>query len=312
MGLLWNPIMPSLRKKVSSGARLRACISAFCTSTAVEELLDLCEDREVYFITRWRVNEIATGVSDLNVYHLLKQHGVPLYINYSLHSKLYRFSDGHVLCGSCNATSAGLGLMNEGNIETGYFAPSTTMRDEFEFKRLRDSSICVDHEIYQRFKTMSEEYVLDRRINDNDRLIYESILREQGFLLSDLPATRSPELLLNAINDSTNMQEAQLIDCVNYGVTENMTCKDAADQLRNGFMRKPFIELIVAEIRSYGSMRFGAVSRFIHDQCRDVPSPYRSDVKTRVSTLYNWLEYFFDDLSWDVPGSRSQVIRSTR
>ena len=83
-------------------------------------------------------------------------------------------------------------------------------------------------------------------------------------------------------------------------------------EIASAFMAQPFVQDICQHIRSEGSLRFGAVTEFIQTTCRDVPMPFRRDIKETVNTLYNWLCYYFDDLEWHTPGARSQVIYSSR
>lgn len=65
---------------------------------------------------------------------------------------------------------------------------------------------------------------------------------------------------------------------------------------------------LVEFIKEQKSARFGAVNDWIHSKCSDVPLPYRWEIKENTNILYNWLDYFFDEIRWDVPGVRSQVI----
>ena len=315
MSLVWNPAIETLRSVVNQTNFLTACISAFATTGGVRNILDICDVDEFYFITRWRVSELSIGVSDLEVFKLLENRGLPLYINYALHSKLYRFRDGSLLCGSCNATEPGLGIANNSNIETAYLAPATTLEDEIALKKLRDSSIRVTEEIYQHFKfSVSQCPSPPSRVCTTDRDLYTQYLKDDLFLLSDLPATKSPSDLIQCLKrtDSiSSLHESMIIDCVNFGVRDSMTKVDAVKQLKIGFCSSPFVQLVVNEIRSKESMSFGTMSAFIHNHCRDVPAPYRSEVKNTVNTLFNWLAHFFEDLSWDIPGARSQVISTT-
>lgn len=68
-------------------------------------------------ITRWRPDEIVIGVSDLDVWPLLKERGnSSLWLCANLHAKYYR-SDDHCLVGSANITAAALGWATQPNLE---------------------------------------------------------------------------------------------------------------------------------------------------------------------------------------------------
>ena len=313
MSLLWNPIIENLRSQASNNNSLTACISAYMTSEAVLELLKVIVSKEAYFIARWKVADLANGSSDLRVYEILQQEGIRFYINPNLHSKIYQFSDGSMICGSGNATSNGLGLHASQNIETASLVASTTLIDEKHLRSLCDSSLLVDDSVYSAFCNAVSEVDPNAETSDAAMDIFELYKNKKEFLLSDLPATPEPEEFiktLSALNDLSCLPEPMRIDCVSYGIDCLMPEPEILETLSSTFCSSPFVMMIVEKIRQEGSMRFGAVSTTIHDHCEDVPAPCRRDVKQRVNTLYNWLCFFFDDLTWDIPGGRSQVIRS--
>jgi len=310
--LVWNPAIEKINELVMNGNSINGCISAFATAEAVELLAKSFCPEHCFFITRWRVPELAAGVSDIEVYPLLRDLNIPLYISFKLHSKLYRFTNGKVLCGSCNATANGLGLNDDPNIETACVVASLDIEDEIELKKLRDSSLRVTDDIYEEFMNAIEDCPSAPPYSTDELEFYQRYLDSKQFLLSDLPATNKPESLISSILHSDGVSKltpSVMADCVNFRINPDCT-KEFEEELALNFCNSSFVNSIVAEIRSQESMSFGAVTSFVHDRCRDVPLPYRSDVKKRVNTLYNWLCYFFEDLTWDVPGARSQVIRS--
>ena len=311
--LIWNPAIDKINELVEKGSSVKACISAFATADAVDVLSrSFCPDH-CYFITRWRVPELASGVSDIEVYPLLRELDVPLYISFRLHSKLYRFSNGNVICGSCNATGKGLGLVDDPNIETASVVSHLNITDEIELKKLADSSIRVTDNVYEEFRKAVEECPPTPPFKTAELEIYQRYTNNKTFLLSDLPATKNPELLISTIQncgDESELDVPIIADCVNFRISVSRE-EQIEDELASSFCESAFVKAIVSEIRSRESMSFGEVTSFVHDRCRDVPLPYRSDVKRRVNTLYNWLCYFFEDITWNVPGARSQVIRSS-
>jgi hypothetical protein len=310
--LIWNPVIEKINELVEKGSSINGCISAFATADAVEALSRYFCPEHCYFVTRWRVPELASGVSDIEVYPLLRDLDVPLYISFKLHSKLYRFSNGNVICGSCNATGNGLGLVEDPNIETASVVPHLDITDEIELKKLADSCVRVTDKVYEEFKKAVEECPPAPPFNTTELEIYQRNTNSKAFLLSDLPATKNPELLISTIRKSGDESELDapiIADCANFRINVSQE-EQIEDELASSFCDSAFVRAIVSKIRSSESMNFGEVTSFVHDRCRDVPLPFRSDVKERVNTLYNWLCYFFDDLTWDVPGARSQVIRS--
>lgn len=83
----------------------------------LSRILGACPaDATVKVVTRWRIEEIAIGVSDLEVWPLLKARGGSLWLHASLHAKFYRAGDS-CLVGSANLTDAALGWRNDPNLE---------------------------------------------------------------------------------------------------------------------------------------------------------------------------------------------------
>lgn len=70
----------------------------------------------VKVVTRWRIDEIAAGVSDLAVWPLLRDRGAELWLHPNLHAKYYR-GDAVVLIGSANLTDTALGWRPDPNLE---------------------------------------------------------------------------------------------------------------------------------------------------------------------------------------------------
>ena len=71
----------------------------------------------VRIVTRWRPAEIASGLSDLEVYDIAKERlHTELRLLDSLHAKLY-VADNDCLVGSANLTAAALGWRPDPNVE---------------------------------------------------------------------------------------------------------------------------------------------------------------------------------------------------
>src|SRR5437660_373850 len=73
------------------------------------------------------------------------------------------------------------------------------------------------------------------------------------------------------------------------------------------FRDSAFVQAFLRHLSSVSSLRFGAVTDWIHQNCEDVPLPYRSEVKQQVRILYDWLAKFVPQVRWDRP-NYSQVI----
>ncbi len=90
----------------------------FIKAKVLTTLLNRLEDRvSVSIVTRWLPEEVAAGVSDLEVYAIaLARKNTTLSLLDHLHAKLYQ-ADQRVLVGSANLTATALGWCSKPNLE---------------------------------------------------------------------------------------------------------------------------------------------------------------------------------------------------
>ena len=82
-------------------------LSPFINTDYFEELMD--NQREVHVITSWRKDHLLTGVSNINLYNIVKRNSSwKLYINDRLHAKVYCRNFDQLLMGSANLTKKAL------------------------------------------------------------------------------------------------------------------------------------------------------------------------------------------------------------
>lgn len=92
-------------------------VAPYIKAAALQRVLAACPSGvDIKVVTRWRLDEIASGVSDLEVWPLLKELKAELWLHPSLHAKYYR-GDDRVMVGSANLTAAGLGWRPDSNLE---------------------------------------------------------------------------------------------------------------------------------------------------------------------------------------------------
>lgn len=100
-------------------ARTRVLLCApFVKAGVLKALLNAVRDGvEVRVVTRWHAEEVAAGVSDLEVFDLLQGcPGASLGLLDNLHAKLY-LADHRCLAGSANLTATALGWCDRPNVE---------------------------------------------------------------------------------------------------------------------------------------------------------------------------------------------------
>ena len=92
-------------------------VCPFIKSVIIQRLLNTAgEGTQFTVYTRWLPNEIAAGVSDLEVYNLVNKYGGKLFLLHELHAKMY-MRGGRALIGSANMTGSGTGWAQYPNLE---------------------------------------------------------------------------------------------------------------------------------------------------------------------------------------------------
>lgn len=105
----------------------------FIKRHVAERLFEALEAKpRITIITRWRPEEVAAGVSDLDVFALVKERAGRLLLVDRLHAKYFR-ADDRALLGSANLTGAALGWHVRPNLELMVETdPALPMLREFE------------------------------------------------------------------------------------------------------------------------------------------------------------------------------------
>ena len=281
-------------------------ISPFIQRHALETLLAQSRNTNLKIITRWNPQDICSGVSDIDIYPYLCEQHLPLYIHPDIHLKLLITETAAFLMSS-NITNRGLGLSNKSNVEVGCFV-TLAHPDWINIYKLLDESVRVTDTIYE----MAIQY---RDANSvAPRSLPELKLEDEirGFSILDLPATESPTTLREYyFHIQTNVGQhsnACIHDLLNFQIRPNLNEDEFIENLRHAFRAKPFITSFVQYLRNRSSLSFGQVKQWLQQTCADQPTPYRWELTENTQYLYIWLDYFFEEISWDRP-NYSMVIK---
>ena len=137
------------------------------------------------------------------------------------------------------------------------------------------------------------------------------------FSILSLPASEGPEQLYSfyataADNDQEQPAGKDVAACAHdlilYEIPEGLDRQGFLGTLKKQFKSHAFVLAVVSLIKTEQSARFGLVNEWLQSECSDKPTPYRWELKRNTRILYDWLEYFYDEITWDRP-NHSQVIR---
>ncbi len=309
--LVWNPVYTALEERIRGGDDLLLLITPFAKLEALQRLRSFKNRAKRWkVVCRWRIEDLIAGVSDLSVFEYLKSEGCDLYVNNSIHLKLYIFESNLAFTTSGNLTLRGLGYCEPANVESGAMLKLGS-DDWIRIYEMINASRRVDEKLYEILCGYVESCPLPVPLSVPPDMFPPASKR---FTIGSLPATESPQRLADYYFggglSSFSSEEVRRVahDLSVFRIPDGLQQEAFHRTLRQAFITVPFVVEFVAFLKEHGSLRFGAVNDWIHDQCEDVPLPYRWEIKENTRILYNWLEHFFPEIEWNIPGAHSQVI----
>jgi hypothetical protein len=312
--LVWTPTYDYVAQKIREKKRLELVIAPYIKREALKQLLDECEDvSNLKVIVRWDPQDIIVGVSDIEIYEDLKAKGIPLYRHSSIHLKMLVFNQNWAFHTSGNITQSGLGLRANPNIEVGAQI-QLEPKDWVEIYKLLENANLIDDALYEKACEYKEA---NKSKPDPLPPLDLEPTEDKAFSRFSLPAIQSPEKLYEiyqnpgSFNDDDELFSAFVHDISLYNVASGLEKEQFFEQLGVSFRAHPFTESVAGFIKGNESTRFGEMNAWITSQCSDNPTPYRWEIKQTTNKLYDWLAYFLEEITWDVPGARSQVIHWT-
>lgn len=309
--LVWTPTFKYVAQMLNEKKRLEYIISPYIKRKALKQLLDECDDTSnLRVIVRWDPKDLVYGASDVEIYEDLKSKGIALYYHQSIHLKILVFNRNWAFHTSGNITQKGLGLSDNPNIEVGAQI-RLNQRDWEEIDKVFREAVLVDDDLYEKFKHYTQENKL--KPDPLPQLILEP-LHLKPFSNFNLPATQSPEKLYeiyenpDVFKDDDDLLSACVHDINLYKIDLGLDKEKFIYKLGSGFQKDPFIQAVVGYIKEKDSVRSDEMNAWITSQCSDNPTPYRWEIKEATNKLYDWLSYYFQEITWDVPEAHSQVI----
>lgn len=310
--LIWSPTYEYLAGRIRAHGRLRLLIAPFIKLDALEALLEVCVHKsDLSIIVRWSGRDIVSGASDISVYPYLNELRVPLYVHPRIHLKLLVFNDALAFHTSGNITQRGLGLQSGHNIEIGCQI-EVGYSDWSKIYEILNESTRVDDVAYNEARRYIEENRSKPPPLPSLRLQAKS---DKRFSKLSLPSSPNPEELFRfyeapgEVGGGDAEVAAFMHDLVLYQIPEGLDRRTFFEALGERFVNHPFTRAIVSLIQEEKSARFGLVNEWLTTNCSDKPTPYRWEMKSVTRRLYDWLDYFYPEISWDIPGAHSMVIR---
>lgn len=249
----------------------------------------------ITIVTRWIPSEIASGVSDLEVFDLLKSRpNTKLLLHPCLHAKYYRV-DNRCLIGSANITAKALGWCATPNIELLVEAnPDDSLIKELEIKLKSQGVIATElvRDAIQKEVDALREKMAEVSIEVNQE--------DQNISRMWLPVCNKPEYLFkiysrqdtsSLLNSIVNAGKHDL-DVLN--LLPGMTEVDFKKYVAAIFEQTPAAQEIYTRLKDSGITSEAAETVIAKYREEISDPPYDTDTYWQIFKI--WLIYFFPDL----------------
>jgi hypothetical protein len=275
-------------------------LSAFIKSSAFDWLSDQIKSKDinVTVVARWRLDDLVSQVSDLDVYRRCKENGWTFKIDERLHSKLFLIDSDIAYVGSSNLTGAGFGLSKYSNFELSTKI-EVTETDVKKVNKYVDSCITMTEDIYDQMDVFIDSIETPKSTpNKNkwpssikDLLEYKIDVLWVDELFFGTDSSKKPPWQSEFDHDLLLLGTA--FD--EYAVAHlkgNTKLKVFKEKLRDNLRQTKAIKwlknkLLEEESRTLG---FGAISKLLHTALLDDPKPSREEVKRLQSSLFGWIK----------------------
>jgi hypothetical protein len=267
-------------------------------------------------IVRWEIEDLVKGISDFeSLYEYCKVNNIALYRNTRIHLKAIWNNENSVLFGSANVTGKGMGERgSDYNYELSGIANQISFDDISYLNFIIQESEFVSNALFSALKKVVDSIELP--IFDYPEFPTSKKM-EDDFLISQLPMTKSPESLLTILRNPNNFSLEEQLKASHDKTIFNIDIECGTDnyleKLKVTFNNKAIIKKLKLDIAESPrkSMGYGQVVKWIQDNTTTVPTPLSWEIKKDqfVNNLYEWICFFDENFTWDVPGSHSQVIK---
>ena len=295
--IVWSELGKSLLADLSTARDKVVIVAPFITRLAFDRLMGATpETVSTEVITRWKVDEVASGVSDpsiLDYKDIRKNFHVRLFP--TLHAKAYLVDTHAAFIGSANATGAGLGFNRPGNTELNVrLAPIPTMLWAFVLRLNRESILATPA-----LRKEVENAAINLRVvlRTIPQIHVEAV---DAFPRRDIqawfPTFRFPARLYDAYQSleevARDSRRAALNDLSWIGCSEGLSATEFHAVVREWLLAQPLVMKLDKILNR--PRRFGELVDWL---LRNAPEncPARQITKRQLQTLIRWLLEFAGD-----------------
>lgn len=312
MGLLFfDKIRVQLENELKQAKGDIQIISAFCKKEAIKFVNDHIPNsvQKKRLMVRFRLEDILSGASDLEIYNFCCDNGWELYMKHpDLHAKAYIFDESSCIVGSANLTSKGLGLIEKSNYEIAFLS-TISEEDIALIDSLFNNAKRIDDDLYKKLTKDAGRYNIDSHVKKNWD---ESILKLLDEKLYD-------EKLIGEKSD-TKVDSLHVCDFPNGGLSDDpkpefldvlgVSPGTSTATLKKAFMRCNAYRWLksVLEQKEGKEIYYGGLTELIHNAIDDDPKPNRKKIKELQTNFLSWIkELDIDEIQIDRPRHSERI-----
>ena len=278
----------SLSDGIAASSSEVVICSAFIKEKAIRHMLECIPDNVVVtIISRGAKQDLILGASDLEVYKWCRHNGYRFGINTNLHAKLYLVDRSLIFLGSANLTHRGLSISGVGNVEIGTQLDPTSSDIEKLKSFLNNEVVWINDMM---FKQLEAEVVAGKeKYTSYIDLEWSADINQM--LKRKISHLWVSELLFTS---PTTLQrpDFELPEIVHDFEVLNITIDNFdEDSLRRGFLGTQLYRWLRDTMGIDNEVRFGWLTKQLHNALIDDVTPYRSDVKEFMATCFDWFKF---------------------
>ncbi len=298
--LMFEHLTEELSQELNKVENNVSIITAFCKKEALEFLdkqIGKKEDITKRVLVRFRLDDILSKVTDLEIYEYCKKNNWSLYAQFNLHAKVYVLDQNICYMGSANTTNKGLSINKRGNLEMSKRF-ELDAEERIQIEEVFSEALLMNDDLFKKMKAQinSINYKPTAKNEWNTEIIAKNINSYNVLFQDDFPINALPTEMLD---DETFL---------------DIYKDDSIETIKEKFYNTKIMQWLIniLENQENNEIYFGELSAKIHNIIFQEPKQYRKDVKVLQARLYNWIEKLnYSNLKIDIP-NHSQRIRLIR
>lgn len=266
--------------------------SAFIKLNALKSLSEnISPSVGVSVVCRWKKQDVLVGASDLEVYEYCRDKGWKFGIDQNFHGKLYIIDESEIFLGSANLTGSGLGFTSTPNYEFGTAFPAADADMKKVESFLDGEVIWLNDELYEAMcADVKQSNKLAEPVSNSawSEEVKSLINTPVNYLwVNDLPFVTPNNLLCLDLNCEAARHDFEMLGLN----VDRLSREDLVLHFKGSRVYSWLINQLSGDVE----LRFGTLTKALHNALLDDPIPYRKDVKELLSNIFAWVHFMPED-----------------